>query len=150
MKIKVEIIEDIDEPCFVIKTPSLNDQVKKIVEYVKTVDSKTSDFVIGYDSQKEKTIILKPEDITKVSVDDRKTYIYVKNERYLSKKRLYELEDILGDAFFRISKNTLVNIDSMDNIEASFGGVFLLTLKNGFKEYVSKKYISELKRFLGI
>ena len=51
----------------------------------------------------------------------------------------------MGNSFFRISKGALVNVNSPDIIEASFGGVFMLTLKNGCKEYISKKYLPELK-----
>lgn len=152
MKIKVEISEEIYETCCIIKTSSLNDQVNKIVNYIKTLDSNSNDanFVIGYDLDKEKTIIIKSDDIIKITVEDKKTYIFLDGKKYLSKKRLCELENSLGHPFFRVSKKALVNVNAMDNIEASFGGLFLLTLKNGSKEYISKKYLPVLKKYLGM
>lgn len=150
MKIKVEIVEDIGEMCCTIKTSSLNDDVNKIVNYIKKLDKYSTEYIIGLDLEKEKTIILRPEDIYIISVEDKKTYIYTKNKKYISKKRLCELENVFGNSFFRISKSTLVSVDAMDNIEASFGGIFVLTLKNGCKEYISRKYLPELKKYLGI
>ena len=150
MKIKVEIMEEMDESCCILQVPYLNEQVDKIVDYIKKLNTLHTEFIIGYDLEREKTIILKPEDIFMINVEDKKSYIYVSNNKYLSKKRLCELENLLGDSFLRISKRTLVNINALDNIEASFGGIFLLTLKNGCKEYISKKYLPEFKRYLGI
>lgn len=150
MKIKVEIVEEMDESCCILQVPYLNEQVDKIVDYIKKLNTLHTEFIIGYDLEREKTIILKPEDIFMINVEDKKSYIYVSNNKYLSKKRLCELENLLGDSFLRISKRTLVNINALDNIEASFGGIFLLTLKNGCKEYISKKYLPEFKRYLGI
>lgn len=150
MKIRVEIVEGVNEPCCIIQTPALSNQLHKLIDYIKKLDSSASEFVVGYDVDKEKTIILKPEDIFMLCVENKKVSIYTEHNKYLAKKRLCELETLLGNSFLRISKNTIVNVNTMDNIEASFGGILVLTLKNGCKEYISRKYLPNLKECLGI
>jgi len=150
MKINIEIDEKISEPSLVIRTNSINAQVEKVVEFVKKMEEQTMEFVVGYDSDGDRTNILKPEDIYMLSVEDKRVFIYSRGGKFFSKKRLYELENQLGDNFFRVSKKTLINVNAMDHMEASFGGMFVITLKNGSKEYISKKYLPELKKYLGI
>ena len=50
----------------------------------------------------------------------------------------------------QISKTTLVNLSYMDSIEPGFSGTLLLKLKNGSKDYVSRKYLPEFKKYLGL
>lgn len=150
MRIRVEIIEGLDEPSCIIQTSIINNQLTKVIEYLKSADTSISGFITGYDIDREKTIILKPEDIFMVCVEAKKVYIYTENRKYISKKRLCELENMLGNSFLRISKNVIINVNTMDNIEASFGGVLMLTLKNGCKEYITRKYLPDLKKCLGI
>ena len=69
---------------------------------------------------------------------------------FVSKKRLYELSSQLGKQFMQISKTTLINLSYMDSIEPGFSGTLLLKLKNGCKDYVSRKYLPEFKKYLGI
>ena len=50
----------------------------------------------------------------------------------------------------QISKTTLINLSYMDSIEPGFSGTLLLKLKNGDKDYVSRKYLPDLKNYLGL
>ena len=76
--------------------------------------------------------------------------LFGKCSKYRSRKRLYELEKQLGKQFMQISKSTLVNLSYLDSIEAGFNGTLLLKLKNGCKDYVSRKYLPEFKKYLGL
>ena len=67
-----------------------------------------------------------------------------------SRKRLSEMQQQLGAGFMQISKSTLVNLSYMSNVEAGFSGTLLLKLKNGCKDYVSRKYLPEFKKYLGL
>ena len=52
--------------------------------------------------------------------------------------------------FMKISKTALINLKYIEGVEASFGGSMLLILKNGCKDYVSRKYLPDLKKYLGL
>ena len=85
-----------------------------------------------------------------VRVEAGDTILFGKCSKYRSRKRLYELEKQLGNQFMQISKSTLVNLSYLESIEAGFNGTLLLKLKNGCKDYVSRKYLPEFKKYLGL
>ena len=85
-----------------------------------------------------------------VRVENKDTIIYGKEHRSRCRKRLYEMQQQLGAGFMQISKSTLVNLSYMSNVEAGFSGTLLLKLKNGCKDYVSRKYLPEFKKYLGL
>ena len=93
---------------------------------------------------------LQPKEIYMVRVENKDTIIYGKEHRYRSRKRLCEMQQQLGAGFMQISKSTLVNLSYMNNVEAGFSGTLLLKLKNGCKDYVSRKYLPEFKKYLGL
>ena len=95
-------------------------------------------------------VILQPDEIYMVRVEGGDTIIFGESRKYRSRKRLYELEQQLGQQFMQISKSTLINLSYMDSIQAGFNGTLLLKLKNGCKDYVSRKYLPEFKKYLGL
>ena len=97
----------------------------------------------------EDIVVLQPKDIFMVRVENGDTVIYGARQQYRSRKRLYELSAQLGKQFMQISKTTLINLSYMDSIEPGFSGTLLLKLKNGSKDYVSRKYLPEFKKYLG-
>ena len=95
-------------------------------------------------------VILQPGEIYMVRVENGETIIYTEKMNYRSRKRLYEVGQQLGKQFMQISKTTLVNLSYMDSIESGFSGTLLLKLKNGCKDYVSRRYLSEFKKYLSL
>lgn len=95
-------------------------------------------------------VILQPKDVYMIRVEDGETIIYGAKQTYHSRKRLYEIGQQLGNQFMQISKATIVNLSYMDSIEPGFSGTLLLKLKNGSKDYVSRKYLPEFKKYLGL
>jgi hypothetical protein len=83
-------------------------------------------------------------------VEDGDTILYGITQKFRSRKRLYELSFQLGKQFMQISKSTLVNLSYLDSIQPGFGGTMLLKLKNGCKDYVSRKYLPAFKNYLGL
>ena len=98
----------------------------------------------------EDLVILQPKEIYMVRVENGDTVIYGERRKYRSRKRLYELGQQLGKQFMQISKSTLINLSYMDSIEQGFSGTLLLKLKNGSKDYVSRTYLPEFKKYLGL
>ena len=85
-----------------------------------------------------------------VRVENEKTLVYTKDGQYACGKRLYELETALGGGFLRINKSTLVNLEQLDYVEPTLGGLMLLVLKNGCRDHISRKYLPAFKRYLGL
>ena len=81
---------------------------------------------------------------------DKRTYIYTKGDCYESRDRLYELEEKLGMYFVRISKSMIVNLRKIQNVCAEPGGRMVAVLLNGERVVISRSYVKEMKRRLGI
>lgn len=144
MNAQIKIISGLEEPYVEIYTSDITDDIQNLLSLIKA----SSNIVTA--QQDERTIVLKERDIYMIRVENEKTIIYCKEKKYYSKKRLYELENILKHSFMKISKTTLVNLQYIDGVEASFGGTMLLILKNGCKDYVSRKYLPGFKEYLGL
>ena len=145
MKVKIDISAEYNEPFAVIHTDKVTDEIQRIIDILGTSEAPVTAL-----KNEEDIIVLQPKDIYMVRVEDGDTVIYGARERYRSRKRLYELASQLGKQFMQISKTTLINLSYMDSIEPGFSGTLLLKLKNGNKDYVSRKYLPEFKKYLGL
>ena len=81
---------------------------------------------------------------------DKRTYVYTKGDCYESRDRLYELEEKLGMYYVRISKSMIVNLRKIQNVSAEPGGRMVAVLLNGERVIISRSYVKEMKRRLGI
>jgi DNA-binding LytR/AlgR family response regulator len=83
-------------------------------------------------------------------VDDR-SFVYTQAEVFEAKEKLYEFEQLCaGSALFRCSKSMILNMEKIDYVRPSPSGRFEAVLSNGEKVVVSRKYVSVLKRMLGV
>lgn len=145
MKVSIDISTEYKEPFAVIHTDKVTDEVQRAVDLLGANETPVTAF-----RNEEDIVVLKPEEIYMVRVEDGDTIIYGAKTQYRSRRRLYELSSQLGSKFMQISKTTLINLSYMDSIEPGFSGTLLLKLKNGNKDYVSRKYLPEFKRYLGL
>lgn len=144
MDVEIKLVNGLEKPYAVIYTEVINEEIQNAVSLL---GSSNGIITAVYN---ERTIILKDEEVYMIRVENKEAVIYCKDEHYISKKRLCELEKILKHSFMKISKTTLINLRYIEGVEASFGGMMLLIMKNGCKDYVSRKYLPDLKRYLGL
>jgi DNA-binding LytR/AlgR family response regulator len=145
VKVSIDLSPEYREPYAVIHTDKVTDEITRIVEMFSSNETPVTAF-----QNEEEIVVLKPGEIYMVRVEGGDTLIYGEKQKYRSRKRLYELAEILGRQFMQISKTTLINLSYIDSIEPGFSGTMLMKLKNGNKDYVSRKYLPEFKRYLGL
>lgn len=145
MKVKVDISPEHSDPYAVIYTDKVTDEIQRMIDMFSASDAPVTALL-----NEEDIVVLKPEEIYMVRVEDGDTIIYGAKERYRSRKRLYEMGQQLGIRFMQISKTTLVNLSYMDSIEPGFSGTLLLKMRNGCQDYVSRKYLPDFKKYLGL
>ena len=145
MKVSVDISPEHTEPYAVIHTSQMTDEIQRLIDVFGNSESPVTAL-----RNEEDLIILQPKDIYMVRVENGDTIIYGEKEKYRSRKRLYELGQQLGRQFMQISKSTLVNLSYMGSVESGFSGTLLLKLRNGCKDYVSRTYLPEFKKYLGL
>ena len=147
LKIEMNVSSDITEPYVVIHTGEITPQIQKLASYIQNMETAPAAAIAVYDE--DNIVILKPEEIYMIVSQGRFVNVYSENNEYLSRKCLYEFEDTLRDSFMRISKTTLINLTQIKRVEPSFNGM-LVVLKNGQKDYISRKYLPVFKKYLGL
>ncbi|MBR4200222.1 MAG: LytTR family transcriptional regulator [Oscillospiraceae bacterium] len=85
------------------------------------------------------------------TVENEKTYaVYQNCKRYLIRKRLYELEQILPDHFERISKSAIANWKKISKFKVQLSGAVDAVFQTGYVECISRRCYSDLKRRYGL
>ena len=100
--------------------------------------------------QDRNTFFCKQTQIYYIESVDKRTFVYTKGGCYESRDRLYELEEKLGMYYVRISKSMIVNLRKIRNVCAEPGGRMVAVLLNGERVIISRSYVKEIKRRLGI
>lgn len=144
MKVKIEISEEYDPAYAVIYTKAVTEEIQKVSDLLQQDNGPVTAY------SEDRLVVLQPEEIYMVKVEDETTVIYSKENKYKSRKRLKEIYAQVGDGFMQISKSTVINLKYLDSMEAGFGGTMVLKLKNGCKDYVSRFYLKALKQYLGL
>lgn len=145
MKVEIKVLPEAKEPYAVIYASEITPEIRRAVALLE----KEIPDVIPV-KENDSIIVLRPDEIYMVRVENEKTVVYTKTKRYDGGKRLYEFEEILGKGFIRISRGTLVNLHYLERVEPAFGDMMLLGMKNGCKDYISRKYLPAFKKYLGL
>ena len=147
-KVSIEQIDKTKEEEILIKCHEINNEVLSIVDKLKGSDSKIST-ITGIKNDDIYSIKLK--DVYYIEATENKTFIYLADDFYESKLKLYELEEKLkGLSFFRCSKSIILHYSKIECVTPAFNGRFEAKLKNGEKVIISRQYVPVLKDILGI
>lgn len=96
------------------------------------------------------TVMCKTDKIYYIESVDKRSYVYTKENCYETKYRLYELEEVLNASFFRCSKAMIINIRKIKSVKGELNGRMNAELLNGEQIVISRAYVKELKRKLGL
>ena len=142
MKYKLIIDKEAEEE--VVVTAHAHSSLTKEIEDLVCNFSGT-DSVMGYRDDEMRKLPFR--EIECITVLERKVIaIDTDGNRYRIQDRLRELEDVLPSYFIRINKSTLANEDRISRFEAVFSGGVDAVFKCGYREYVSRRCFSEIKR----
>ncbi len=129
-----------------IRCRERDEEVENLINAVKAA----GDTLIGEKENGDKT----PVYISKVlyfEAVDRNVYAYSTSEIYRVKKTLYDLEELtIDNHFVRISKSVIVNIKAIQKISPDSSRRLKLLLRNGEWIIVSRNYVGDLKKSLGM
>lgn len=148
MRVECKISADYKEPYAVLHINKMTGAVAGIISMLEKENANLQTLAA---TREKKTYFVKQEDISLVRTEARKVVCYDKlKNRYVLDKPLYELENVLDSYFVRISKSTIVNINQINHVEASFNGTMELVMKNGVTDYISRSFRKSFKERLGL
>ena len=99
----------------------------------------------AYDERGE--ILLNMDEIIRIYTQQRRVLVDSDRGSFSLRSRLYELEEKLDAAeFVRISNSEIVNRRRILHLDFSLTGTIRLSLKGGVETYVSRRYVSRIRR----
>ena len=100
---------------------------------------------------KDEFIFLNKAEIVYLEVFNKIVTLYTAKENYSFRKSLVALkEELSSEQFLQVSKSALVNTKEIQKLELAFSGSMYAYLKNQQKITVSRRFVDQLKRHLGI
>ena len=144
MQVEINLDDSCTEPKIVIYTASMSEDVQTIVHTLTD-----SPLQILFGKQGEKIQPLIQEDLIRVYAAGGKVFAVTDSGEYTLRQRLYELESRLPPSqFVRISNSEIINLKKVDHFDLNFAGTICVKLSDGSTTYVSRRYVSKLKKRL--
>ena len=142
MKYKLIIDKNAEEEITVIAhgPSALTQQIEDLVCRFSGADS-----IMGYRDDEMRRLAF--QDIECITIYARKVIAIDSHGNHFSvRERLRDLETILPSYFIRINKSTLANEHRILRFDAAFSGGVDAVFQSGFREYVSRRCFSEIRR----
>lgn len=145
MKIVIEEINQGEEEQIIIRCNKIDDNILRMVSQLKLDQRKLAGIKDG------NITMIDPANVYYFEGIDNKVFLYCKHSVYETKLKLYEIEeDYNRTNFFRASKSIILNIAKIKSISPAYSGRFEALLFNGEKVVISRQYVPELKKKLGL
>ena len=142
MKYKLIIDKDAPEEITVVAhAPSpLTQQIEDLV-----LNYSGTGCIMGYRDDEMRRLSM--DEIECITILERRVIaIDREGNRYTLKERLRDLESVLPSYFIRINKSALANEHRILRFDAVFSGGVDAVFQCGYREYVSRRCFSEIRR----
>ncbi|MBP3332775.1 MAG: LytTR family transcriptional regulator [Clostridia bacterium] len=134
------------------------DREEEVVIYVhekSELSSEIEEFVMGRSLEllgyKDKNIVrLALSEVYCFTVEENKVFALTEKEKLQLKQRLYLLEEMLDDSFVKINQSCIVSVRKIKRFDTSITGTLVVELKNGYKDYVSRRQLKKVKERIGL
>ena len=146
MQVEVRIDPSVTEPKVIVMANELTEEVNALVQALSESEPK---MIAGF--RDDTVTVLDEKDILRIYAASGKVYAVLPSGEYVLRLRLYEAEERLKSSrFVRISNSEIINLKKARSFDLSFAGTICVTLADGSKTYVSRRYVTKIKEVLGI
>ena len=139
------IIDNSCEEKVLIYAKQRTKQIEDIESYISNIETE----LLCYDENRD-AVKLSPTEIYCFIVEENKIYALTDSGKFRINQRLYEIEELVSADFVKINQSCLCNIRKISKFGASLGGSLTVMLKNGYKDYVSRRQIKAVKERFGL
>lgn len=149
MKVTLEKVQKADDEEAIIRAVEMTEEIKSARELLENncrsipVSETSGESGSG-------TVMLGTDKIYYTESVDKRTYVYTKEKCYETKYRLYELEELFNSNFLRCSKSLIINIRKIRSVKSEINGRMVAVMLNGEQTVISRSYVKELKKKLGV
>lgn len=145
MKIIIEECKPGEEDQIIIRCREMDEHILKLISELKMGQKKLAGIKDG------NITMIEPSNVFYFEGVDNKVFVYCKQIVYETKLKLYEIEEEYSNTnFFRASKSVILNVTKIKSVSPAYSGRFEALLFNGEKVVISRQYVPELKKKLGL
>ncbi len=123
-------------------------KVNNLLAYIKNFDKKV-DSLLPVKTE-DRILTIKIEEIIKVEVEKTELSFYTTNAVIKTNGRLYQVLEKLNNDFVQVSKHGIINLNYLESLESGFTGNMIAKLDFKQKTDVSRRYLPELEKKLGL
>ena len=146
MRVEVKIDNSSIEPKIIVLTASMTEEVSKIIQ---KLSDNNPQIITG--SKNEKIEVLEQDELIRIYAANSRVFAVASSGEYLLRLRLYEAEERLNpNQFVRISNSEIIKLKKVKSFDLGFAGTICVELSNGTTTFVSRRYVSKIKKILGI
>lgn len=146
MDIEVKLDPQYTVPKVIVLTDRLTEEIN---ELVARLSEEAPRLVAGF--QGDILRLIEPKELLRVYSGDKKVIAVTADGEFTLRQRLYEMEERLaGTKLVRISNSEIINMAKVRSFDLSIAGTICATLSDGTTAYVSRRYVTKIKKILGI
>jgi len=141
MVLKVEKDTSLTDSEILVKYPSMDKTIERIISYLKSIDTKIEC------KSKKGVKQVNVSDIYYIESIDKLAVVFCEKEKYQTNFRLYQLYEMLSDkGFAQVSRHCILNVNKLDKFKPLLNCRMEAILTNGVGLYINRKYLSGIKR----
>ena len=144
-KITLKTVPPAEEEEIIVKCHEVSDEVLSVLEKLK------SDEALMLGIRDGEVFRIPVKDVFYAESVDNKTYLYLRQNVYETKLKLYEIEErFRATKLFRCSKSMIVNIAKIRSVAPSVNGRLEAKLQNGEVVLISRQFVLAFKQKIGM
>ena len=145
LRIRIEMSEGVQEEV-VIRCREITPEIIRLQQLLSGDSDRSNQFLL-YKGDTE--YYLNVNDIIFFETEGNAVMAHTKNDMYETRRKLYELEELSGGRFQRISKSAIVNVDKVYSIKRNVTSSSAIEFQGTHKQiYVSRAYYKILREKL--
>ena len=149
MKVEFKKDESLhDEIKVEVKSAEQDSTINKLLAYISKFDKQERSLLPIKTS--DRIVTIKMNTLIKIEVQATSLTYYTTAEVVKTTGRLYQVLEVLNDNFVQVSRHSIINLNYLESIENGFAGNMIVRLANNLKTDVSRKYLPELEKELGL
>ena len=137
-----------DDLNITVNAVTKDDRVISLLNYLKQFNQKSNALIPVKTA--DRILTIKQADLIKVEVTRSILSFYTKDAVTKTNGRLYQVLTRLNGDFIQVSKHGIINLNHLVSLEAGFTGNMIAKLDFNQRADVSRKYLPELERRLGL
>lgn len=146
MEVEVRIDPEYKLPKVIVLTDKVTDEVNAIVS---RLSEEAPRIIAGF--RDDMLRIIDPDEIKRIYSSGGKVFAETADGEYTLRQRLYEMEERLDNSrFVRISNSEIINLQKVRCFDMNLVGTICVSFIDFSTTYVSRRYVTKIKKILGV